>query len=52
MVLKAGAALIEMAKEAKEQLERVNARLLGAVLNGLKRKGGGYYHYYYYYEGD
>lgn len=52
LVLKAGAAIVEMAREAKEQLERVNARILGAVLNGIKRKGGGYYHYYYYYYGN
>ncbi|MCG0278580.1 MAG: polysaccharide biosynthesis tyrosine autokinase [Thermanaeromonas sp.] len=52
LVLRAGTAVVEMAKEAKEQLERVNARILGAVLNGVKRKGGGDYHYYYYYYGN
>ncbi|GFN23701.1 CpsD/CapB family tyrosine-protein kinase [Thermanaeromonas sp. C210] len=52
LVLKAGTTLVEMAREAKEQLERVNARILGVVLNGIKRKGSGYYHYYYYYYGN
>ena len=37
-------------RRAKEALTKSKTRLLGAVLNKLKRRGGGYY--YYYYAGD
>ncbi|TYP52418.1 capsular exopolysaccharide synthesis family protein [Thermosediminibacter litoriperuensis] len=42
----------EAAIAAKQQLEKVNARILGVVLNKVKQKDGGYYYYYYYYGED
>lgn len=48
MVLDSGAVKREAAIKAKQQLEQVNARLLGVVLNNVKRnKQEGYYYYYY-----
>lgn len=41
------------ARRASEELRRVNANLLGVVLNRLSRRGGynnRYYYYYYYHE--
>lgn len=32
---------------AKQQLKKVNARILGVVLNKVKKTGKGYYYYYY-----
>ncbi|MGB9975795.1 CpsD/CapB family tyrosine-protein kinase [Thermovenabulum sp.] len=37
---------------AKNQLEKVNARILGVVLNKVKENSGSYYYYYYYYGED
>lgn len=37
---------------AKQQLEKVNAKILGVVLNKVEQKHGGYYYYYYYYGED
>jgi Mrp family chromosome partitioning ATPase len=35
----------------KANLEKVNARILGVVLNGVPvTRNGGYYYYYYYYD--
>ncbi|TZE83088.1 CpsD/CapB family tyrosine-protein kinase [Calorimonas adulescens] len=42
----------EAVKAAKEQLEKVNARILGVILNKVKESRGGYYYYYYYYGED
>ena len=39
-------------RRAKEALAKSKTRLLGAVLNKLKRRGGGQYYYYYYYSAD
>ena len=39
-------------RRAKEALTKSKTRLLGAVLNKLKRRGGGYYYYHYYYSAD
>ena len=39
-------------RRAKEALAKSKTRLLGAVLNKLKRRGGGHYYYYYYYSAD
>ena len=33
----------------RETLQKVDARLLGAVLNKLGERSSGYYSYYYYY---
>ncbi|ADL07276.1 CpsD/CapB family tyrosine-protein kinase [Thermosediminibacter oceani] len=54
LVVEEGSTEREAAVAAKQQLDKVNARILGVVLNKVKQqKGGGYYYYYYYYgEGD
>ncbi|MCG0274841.1 MAG: CpsD/CapB family tyrosine-protein kinase [Thermosediminibacteraceae bacterium] len=50
LVVEAGSTEREAAIVAKQQLEKVNARILGVVLNKVKQeKSGGYYYYYYYY---
>ena len=48
LVLDAGNTRREAGQRAIEALERVQARVLGAVLNRLPASGGGYYYYYYY----
>lgn len=42
----------EVAKAAKEQLDQVGARILGAVVNRLDSESGYYYYYYHHYYGD
>ncbi|MCM8901696.1 CpsD/CapB family tyrosine-protein kinase [Caldicoprobacter algeriensis] len=52
VVLVAGYGLttFDAAVQAKASLQKVNARILGVVLNGVPTdKRGGYYYYYYYY---
>lgn len=45
-----GVTTFEAAAQAKASLQKVNARILGVVLNGVPvDRGGGYYYYYYYY---
>ena len=39
----------EMAKEAKEQLVKANARIIGVILNQVKLSKQDYQYYYYYY---
>ena len=41
---------IEMAKYAKERLEKVGANIIGAVLNKFEAEGSSYNYYNYYYE--
>lgn len=41
---------IEMAKYAKERLEKVGANIIGAVLNKFEAEGNGYNYYNYYYQ--
>lgn len=48
MVLDAGSTRREVARRAVEALGRVNARVIGAVLNRMPLQGDGYYYYYYY----
>ncbi len=48
LVLDAGNTRREAARRASEALGRVNARVVGAILNRLPTSGGGYYYYYYY----
>ena len=48
LVLDAGNTRREAARRAIEALGRVNARVVGAILNRLPTSGGGYYYYYYY----
>lgn len=52
LVIESGATEREAAIVAKQQLERVNARILGVVLNKVEQKSGGYHYYYYYGEDD
>ncbi|WP_343045105.1 CpsD/CapB family tyrosine-protein kinase [Paenibacillus lemnae] len=47
LVMHAGKVRKEIAVKAKENLQRVNARLLGVVLNKVKRKTSEKYYYYY-----
>ncbi|GGG21755.1 CpsD/CapB family tyrosine-protein kinase [Paenibacillus abyssi] len=48
MVVLAGKVKKELIKKAKANLEHVNARILGVVLNNMNRKDGEAYYYYYY----
>jgi len=46
-----GLATYDAVLQAKANLEKVNARILGVVLNGVPvTRNGGYYYYYYYYD--
>jgi polysaccharide biosynthesis transport protein len=51
LVLEAGKTRREMATRATEALRRVNAHIVGTVLNRMPMRGGGYYYYYYYHYG-
>lgn len=48
MVINSGKVKKDIANKAKETLLRVNARILGVVLNNVKRKTSEEYYYYYY----
>ncbi|NOZ85834.1 MAG: polysaccharide biosynthesis tyrosine autokinase [Deltaproteobacteria bacterium] len=52
LVLKSGRTTRELAKQAKKQLDDVDAKLLGCVMNDvdLDSRDYGYYHYYYYHK--
>ncbi len=50
LVLDASSTRREIARRAVEALRRVNARIIGAVLNRMPLQGNGYYYYYYNYE--
>lgn len=47
MVVEAGSVKREMAMKAKANLEHVQARILGVVLNNIERKESESYYYYY-----
>jgi non-specific protein-tyrosine kinase len=49
LVVGAGQTRREVARRAMAALERVQARVVGAVLNRLPLQGAGYGYYYYYY---
>ncbi len=51
LVVKAGVTRIDMIKDAKAQLEKASARIIGVVLNEVKMQGEDY-RYYYYYKGE
>jgi non-specific protein-tyrosine kinase len=51
LVLNASTTKRSPAIHAKEQLERVNARVIGSVLNGIDLSGPSYYYQPYYYSG-
>lgn len=48
LVINSGKVKKDIAIKAKENLMRVNARMLGVVLNNVKRKTSEEYYYYYY----
>jgi capsular exopolysaccharide synthesis family protein len=48
LVIDSGKVKREIAQKAKASLERVNARILGVVLNNVNRNSGEVYYYYYY----
>lgn len=48
LVIDSGKVKREIALKVKMNLEYVNARILGAVLNNIDRKDGESYYYYYY----
>ena len=50
VVIRSGKTNYQIIQDAKERLEKVDARLVGAVLNGVEtKKGYGYYYRYNYY---
>jgi capsular exopolysaccharide synthesis family protein len=49
LVVRSGVTRIDMARNAKEQFAKANARLIGVVLNQVKMDASDYYQYYYYY---
>jgi len=53
LVAASGQVKIDEIKRSKELLEKVNANIIGVVLNKLdKNAQGNYYYYYYYYYGE
>lgn len=52
LVLASGEVNKDYAKKAKEQLDKVGAKILGAVLNKADIKTSEYYYYYYYHGAD
>lgn len=48
LVCASGSVDIDMAKKAKEKLEKVGAKILGVVLNKVKMNSRKYQYYYYY----
>ncbi|MEW6662546.1 MAG: CpsD/CapB family tyrosine-protein kinase [Bacillota bacterium] len=48
LVIEAGKARIDMVQEAKSILQNAGARIIGCVLNGVRRKAKDYHYYYYY----
>jgi len=53
LVAASGQVKIDELTRSKELLEKVNANIIGVVLNKLdKNAQGNYYYYYYYYYGE
>ncbi len=48
MVVGSGSVSRDEARYARDQLKKVNANILGVVLNKVPITGSGYYYYYYY----
>lgn len=48
LVLRSQVAKIDMAKQAKELIEKANGKFIGSVLYGVKFTGEDYHYYYYY----
>jgi polysaccharide biosynthesis transport protein len=49
LVAEVGRTRLDMCQQAAAQIERVNGKLLGVVLNRLNTRRGGYYYHYNYY---
>lgn len=52
LVVKSGRTEVETVKRAKELLEKINANIIGVVLNNINKKQIGYSYYPYYYYSD
>jgi tyrosine-protein kinase len=52
LVLDAGVTRRDVARRAVEALQRVDAHIVGALLNRMPTRGGDYYTYYYHYGYD
>lgn len=52
LIADAGRTRREMARRAKESLERAGANLFGIVLNRMTKQTAGYYYYYYHQDGE
>ena len=52
LIVRSNFTRIDLAREAKEQFAKANARLIGVVLNQVKMDANDYYQYYYYYSHD
>ncbi|MGI6114160.1 MAG: CpsD/CapB family tyrosine-protein kinase [Mahellales bacterium] len=48
MLINYGQVDFDLAAKAKEQLEKVNARIMGVIINNIPNNGDSYYYYYYY----
>jgi len=48
MVINSGDTRIDLAREAKEQLQKASAHLIGVILNKVKMNSSDYQYYYYY----
>jgi protein-tyrosine kinase len=48
LVVESGSTEREALITAHQQLQKVNAKILGVVLNKIRKSSQGYYHYYYY----
>ncbi len=49
LVVKSGRTKVDAVKQAKERIEKANARIIGTVLNAVQKSDGGYYYGYSYY---
>ena len=49
LVVKTASTKLEMVQEAKAQLEKVSAKIIGVIMNQVDIKGSNYYYHYYYY---
>ncbi len=49
MLINYGQVDFDLAARAKDQLEKVNAKIMGVIINNIPNKGDSYYYYYYSY---
>lgn len=52
LVLLSGETRIDVAQDVKDMLEKANGKIIGVVLNKVRRNTGDYRYRYYYYYGD